>query len=166
MLIGASLVFTSRDLEAQRIQRAPARAGAPAQGGGLDRQFRQRLAEVVKRRLNLNDAQMQQLGQVNNKYERQRMQLNRQERRARQALRREVLAGDSANQSNVGSLMDQLIRLQRQRIDLTESEQKELAGFMTPTQRAQYFGIQDDLRRRVDEIRRQRQQRSGGEPAP
>jgi hypothetical protein len=37
---------------------------------------------------------------------------------------------------------------------------------MTPVQRAQYFGIQDDLRRRMEDIRQQRQQRRGGAPAP
>ena len=93
------------------------------------------------------------------------MSLNRDERQARQALRAEVLAGDSANQSKVAEICwIELLRIQRQRLDLTENEQKEMSGFMTPTQRAMYFGIQDDLRRRMEEIRQERQQRRAGAP--
>ena len=147
-------------LSAQRVDPQPARVGAPAQeGGGLERQFRERLAEVVRRRLNLDDAQMRQLGQVNNRFERDRMILLRDERRVRQSLRAEVLAGDSANQSKVSGLLDQALKIQQRRLDLTAEEQRELSAFMTPVQRAKYFAIQDDLRRRMEELRQNRQER-------
>jgi Spy/CpxP family protein refolding chaperone len=162
-----ALVVASAPLSAQRANRLPARTGEPTQGGlGLERQFRERLADVVRRRLNLNDTQMRQLGQVNDRFERERMLLLRDERRVRQALRAEVLAGDSANQTKVANLLDQALKIQRQRLDVTEREQHDLAGFMTPVQRARYFGIQDELRRRVEDIRQQRQQRRAGAPAP
>ncbi len=162
-------------LSAQRVDPAPARVRAPAQeGGGLERQFRERLAEVVRRRLNLDDAQMRQLGQVNNRFERDRMILLRDERRVRQSLRAEVLAGDSANQSTVSDLLDQALKIQQRRLDLTAGEQRELSAFMTPVQRAKYFAIQDDLRRRMEELRQNRQDRQrrsgalgpGGRRAP
>ena len=143
---------------AERLQPQP---GTPPQGLALERQFRERLAEVVKRRLVLNDTQMQQLGRVNDRFERDRMVLLRDERRARQALRAEVLAGDSADQAKVAGLIEQLLTIQRRRLDLTESEQHELSGFMTPTQRAKYFAIQDELRQRLENLRRQRQERRG-----
>ncbi|HUQ84128.1 MAG TPA: hypothetical protein VM076_23460 [Gemmatimonadaceae bacterium] len=142
---------------AQRVDRAPARAGAPAQGReGLERLLRERFADVVRRRLSLSDAQMRQLGQVNNRYERERMMLLREERQTRQALRAEVLAGDSADQTRIAELIDGALRVQRQRLDITEREQRDLAAFMTPLQRAKYVGIQDDLRRRVEEMRQNR----------
>ena len=120
----------------------------------LARQFQQRLAEVVRRRLNLNDSQMRQLGQVNGRYERARMQLLRRERQARQGLRREMAVGDSAaDQARVNEYIDETLRIQRERLDLTEREQRELSQFMTPMQRAKYFGIQDELRRRMEEMR-------------
>lgn len=135
----------------------------PAQGrAGLERQFRERLAEVVRRRLDLNESQMRQLGAVNNRYERERMLLLRDERQMRQALRAEVLAGDSADQTKVAELLDRALRIQRQRLDLTEREQRDLASFMTPVQRAKYVGIQDDLRRRLEEIRQQRRTGASG----
>jgi Spy/CpxP family protein refolding chaperone len=162
-------------LSAQRVDPAPARVGAPTQeGGGLERQFRERLAEVVRRRLNLDDAQMRQLGQVNSRFERDRLILLRDERRVRQSLRAEVLAGDSANQPRVSDLLDQALKIQQRRLDLTAEEQRELSAFMTPVQRAKYFAIQDDLRRRMEELRQNRQERQrrtgalgpGGRRAP
>ena len=156
----------SSALGAQRADRSPGRPalqGQPGQGmPALERQFRQRLAEVVRRRLNLNDTQMHQLGQVNDRFERERMLLLRQERQMRQALRTEVLAGDSADQSKVAGLLDRALEIQRQRLDLAQREQRELSAFMSPVQRAMYVGIQDDLRRRLEDIR---QQRRPGAPA-
>jgi hypothetical protein len=154
-----ALALGTWTLRAQRLQPPP---GAGIQERGLERQFRERLAEIVKRRLNLNDSQMQRLGQVNDRMERDRMRLLREERMARQALRAEVLAGDSADQPKVDRLINQLLGIQRQRLDLAEREQRELSGFMTPRQRAMYFGIQDQLRQRVEELRQQRQQRRAG----
>ena len=160
-----SCAFAITPLHAQRVERVAPRPGAAGpQRPGLERQFRERLAEVVQRRLNLDDSQMRRLRQVNDKFEAQRMQLNRDERRVRQDLRAQVLSGDSANESRVADLLDQALRIQRQRLDLTENEQKELSSFMTPTQRAKYFGIQDELRRRMEDIRQQRQERRAGGP--
>lgn len=128
----------------------------------LERQFRERFADVVQRRLKLTEPQMRQLGRVNEQFERDRMRLLRRERLMRQQLRAEVLAGDSADQSKVAGLLDEALEIQRQRLDLAQREQRELAAFMSPVQRAMYVGIQDDLRRRLEEFR---QQRRPGAPA-
>ena len=161
-VLALCLILAAAPASGQRVNSVEAQTGAPAQGRALERQFRERFAEVVKRRLTLDDTQMQQLGRVNDRFERDRMQLLRDERRARQALRAEVLAGDSADQKKVAGLLDELLTIQRRRLDLTESEQRELAAFMTPTQRAKYFAIQDQLRQRLEKLRRQRQERRAG----
>jgi protein CpxP len=158
-------IAVASPLNAQRATRVPAQAGAPAVQGraGLERQFRERFAEVVRRRLDLDESQMRQLGQVNDRYERERMMLMRDERQMRQALRAEVLAGDSADQAKVSALLDRALAIQRRRLDIAEREQRDLAAFMTPVQRAMYVGIQDDLRRRLEDFR---QQRRSGAPGP
>lgn len=165
--LAAMLIVTaSAPSGAQRADRVQGRAAVPGQAGqgvpALERQFRERLANVVQRRLNLNDAQMRQLGQVNDRYEGERMRLLRQERQMRQALRAEVLLGDAADQTKVANLLDRALQIQRERLDVTQREQRELAAFMSPVQRAMYVGIQDDLRRRLEEIRQQR--RPGAAP--
>lgn len=54
-------------------------------------------------------------------------------------------------------LLDDMLRLQRQRFVLHEDEQRELALFLTPVQRAKYFGLQEQMRRRMEEMRTQRE---------
>jgi hypothetical protein len=54
----------------------------------------------------------------------------------------------------VSDLLDASIRLQKQRISIVESEQKELARFMTPVQRARYIALQQQFRRRAQELDR------------
>jgi Spy/CpxP family protein refolding chaperone len=121
----------------------------------LERAFRQRTAEVVRRQLKLDDNQMSHLQATNQEFDRQRMALVADERQTRQALRAEMLNGDAANQQKVGTLLDQMLRLQRRRIDLQENEQRELGKFLTPVQRAKYFGLQAQLRKRMMELRDQ-----------
>jgi hypothetical protein len=151
---------------ADRLQRQQQQQLASGDQTPLARQFQQRLAEVVRRRLNLNDSQMQQLGQVNGRYERRRMQLLREERQSRQELRRQMAARDSADQSRVSALLTQTMRIQRERLDLTEREQQELSQFMSPMQRAMYFGIQDEVRRRMEEMRQQGRPGGGAQGRP
>jgi Spy/CpxP family protein refolding chaperone len=147
-------------------QRADAPAGPPpGRRAQLERQFRERLATVVQQRLHLTDAQLKRLEQTNSHFEGQRRQLVQQEREARVAIREEVLKDSAANQTRVAELIDRAIAIQRQRLDLVQQEQRELAQFMTPVQRAQYLDLQEKLRQRVEQLRRQQQQRRGDGPA-
>ena len=148
LLLGA-ISLTASTVHAQR----PGSDSAPAGRQALEQRVRQRMAAVVQQRLGLNADQMRRLGDVNRDMESQRRQLNQQERELRTGLRAEVTRGDSANQDRVARLVDQLIDVQRRRIDLVSREQRALAAFMTPTQRAQYLAIQDQLRRRMEDMR-------------
>ena len=74
------------------------------------------------------------------------------------ALRDELLVADQSriNQERVSSLLDRTIRVQRQRVELLESEQRELARFLDATQRAKLLGMQEQIRRNVGEMRGRR----------
>ena len=144
-----TLVTLSGAAEAQRS--GP--DSAPARRQALEQRVRQRMAAVVKQRLGLSDDQMRRLGEVNRDIEGERRLLNQQERDLRVGLRAELMRGDSASQDRVARFVDQLIDIQRRRIDLLSREQRALAAFMTPVQRAQYLAIQDQLRRRMEEMR-------------
>ena len=154
----ALLAEASAPLTAQVT--GPEREIAP-QRAELERRVRERTAEIVRRRLQLNDDQMSRLRVANQQFDQQRMALVTEERQARLALRSELVAGDAANQQKVGALLDQLMRLQRRRLDLMENEQRELGKFLTPVQRAKYFGLQTQLRKRMQELR----DRAQGRPA-
>jgi len=144
---------TSNSLVAQVGVVQPQASQVPPARAELERRFRERTAQVVRRRLELNDDQMAKLQASNQQFDQQRMALVAEERQARQALRAELMAGNGANQQKVNGLLDQLLRLQRRRLDIVDSEQRELGKFLTPVQRARYFGLQNEMRRRMQELR-------------
>ena len=122
----------------------------------LEQRFRNRLAAVAKRQLNLTDAQVEKLQKTTQRLAERRRLMMEQERDVRMSLRDELISGDSTRQKQVGDLLDRMVKVQRQRVDLLDEEQKDLATFLTPIQRAKYFGLEEDLRRRLDEMRAQR----------
>jgi protein CpxP len=118
----------------------------------LEQQFRERTARLTKQRLGLTDAQLDRLEKTNAKFAPQLRQLGVQERQVRQQLRQELTAGNSANQQRVSDLLDSALRIQKQRIAIVETEQKELAAFLTPVQRARYIALQAQFRKRAQEL--------------
>ena len=132
---------------------AQQRDSIPPRRAALEQQVRERIGRVVRERLRLTDEQMRQLQDVNQKYERQRLDLVRQEREARVALRRELVDDATANQATVSAQVDRMLKIQRQRLDLVEAEQRDLAKFLTPVQRAKYLALQNQMRERMEEMR-------------
>jgi len=119
----------------------------------LERQLRERTAQITRERLGLSDAQMRELERVNTRFAPRQNALATQERDTRRQLRQETMA-TQPNQARVNGLLDATISLQKQRIALIEAEQKELAAFLTPVQRARYVALQGQFRRRADQLAR------------
>lgn len=134
-------------------------ASAGAQRGGdperdsLESRVRARMAQMMRTQLGLNDDQVRQLQATNRRFEGQRRSLFEEERRVRAELRTALDAAAPDQDARVGALLDRTLVIQRQRLELTEAEQKELATFLTPTQRARLFGLEEQMRRRMDEMR-------------
>jgi hypothetical protein len=149
------LVGEARAQEVGRRQPAAGAEGAPRRQQ-LEARLRQQLWRVTKNRVGLTDAQMTRLAETSRPFEAQRRQLTMQERNERLALRRELLAGTSANQERVATSLDRVLDLQRRRAQLQIDEQRALAAFMTPVQRARYAALQEQLRRRAENLRGQR----------
>lgn len=122
----------------------------------LEKRFQQRVETMVRQRLQLTDDQAMKLREVASRAETSRRALRRDETQARKQMRDELLAGDNANESKVAELLEQMPRLERRRIELMEQEQRELAKFLSPVQRARYFALQDELRRNMQELQRRR----------
>jgi capsule polysaccharide export protein KpsE/RkpR len=134
----------------------PVTAGRNPNRAALEQQFRERSAKLAQQKLGLTDGQLAQLEQTNARYAPQINQLVTDERATRQQLRQEMAAGNQANQQHVGTLLDNSILLQKKRIALVEAEQKDLARFLTPTQRAGYLALQAQVRRRAQELARKK----------
>jgi hypothetical protein len=149
--------------QAQRNDSAP----ALGERALLQRQVRQAWIGNVRRQLNLNNEQLRTLNQVNTKYERQRLDIQRDERQARLGLKAAMEDTSAADQNaRIEQQMNALVGAQRRRADLFENEQKELAGFLTPLQRARYSVLQERLAQRLQQLRQNQQDAPAGPPPP
>ncbi len=158
--------LTPEQRDAVRDQRRAERQGG-GEGGGrplLEQRIRERFAMVVRNQLRLDDRQMRQLSDVSRKFEGRRRDLNQRERSAREVLRSEVSADRNADNPRVATALQEVLTIQKERTGILEDEDKELTTFLTPVQRARWFALQDQLRRRVDDMRRRAA--AGLDPAP
>ena len=166
VLVLLALIFPLivADARAQgTARRPPAGAEGAPRREQLEARLRQQLWRVTKNRVGLTDEQMNRLAQASRPFDTQRRQLAVQERTERLALRREILAGANAKQDRVAASLDRVLDIQRRRAQLQIDEQRALAAFMTPVQRAKYAALQEQLRRRAENLRGQRGRRVGAE---
>lgn len=141
----------SSGIRGRRTGPPPQRAdSARPDRAALEAQVRQRFGEMLRRTLGLGDDQMQKVLEINGRYAERRRLLMEQERGVRMSLREEITTGDSSRQKQVADLLDRMMQTQRQRMDVIEAEQRELASVLTPRQRAQYIGIEEQIRQRVE----------------
>lgn len=141
---------------------AAEQGAATPQRRQLEQQLRLRLGQVVRRQLQLTDQQFEQLQAVNKKYEAPRRDLNQRERYLRLSLRAELQLGDKADQAKVADYLDGMSDVQQSRLQIFRQEQKDLAGFLTPVQRAKYAALEEQLRKRVTQMRQRQPTRAAG----
>lgn len=116
----------------------------------LEARVRSRMTQVVRTQLGLTDEQARRLAATNQRLDGRRRALVNQEREARASLRVQLDRGDSANAAQVSTLLDRMLQLQRSRLELMEEEQRDLATFLTPVQRARFLGLQEQVRQRLE----------------
>ncbi len=138
------------------------RAPGPARAA-VERRLQERINEVIRKRLALSDDQFVRLRDVSARMEEDRRTLRNDEQTTRFALRQELLAGDRVNENRVAEMLDKIPKFERRRLDLMEQEQRELSKFLSPSQRARYFALQDELRRSMQDMQRRRM---GGDGTP
>ena len=121
----------------------------------LVRRLRQAFAGVVRRELKLSDEKFAQFQRVDRDFQQRRGQLQRDETAARLALRSAMADTSAVDQEKIADYLTQLTVGQRRRAELLEAEQKELATFLTPLQRAKLQGLREQLAQRVQQLRQQ-----------
>lgn len=130
----------------------------------LEGEVGQRMWMRMQNVLGLNDAQMAKVRDINQRFAQRNQLLFQQERDIRMSINDERIAADSTRQSQMADLLARMLKAQRQRIDLMEEEQKELATVLTPLQRANYMGIQEQMRRNIEMLRQQGGPGGAGNP--
>ena len=156
-VVGAQVAESAAPARVQRRAQRGAQQqlprAVPKEQQLLRQRVRQAFAGVVRKQLNLNAAQMQTLQRTDQKYEQQRRAVVLGEREARLGLKSAM--EDSTghpDQDKIAQYLDQLVQGQRRRAELLEAEQKELSGFLSPLQRAQYFALKERLNRKMQEL--------------
>jgi Spy/CpxP family protein refolding chaperone len=139
------------------------RPGGSPPRGELEAELRRGFARVVRQRVGLSDAQMQKLAPITQKHATARARIQLDERQARMELGRILRDTGSADTAKVESLLARLMDAQKRRVQLMEQEDKELATIMSPVQRARFLGLQEQLRRQMEQ---RRQSRGQGGPPP
>lgn len=129
----------------------------------LEGEIRRGFTRAVRERVGLTDDQMRRLAPVTQRHEQQRRQLMMDERTARLSLRL-AMTDSTPDQAKVADQLDRLVAIQKRRVELLEQEQKDLAAIMTPVQRARYMALQEQVRRRLEEMRQRRM--GAGAPPP
>lgn len=155
------LTLAASAAEAQGALKAGPRDDPPRRAQ-MEQQLRRSLWQIAKERVGFSDEQMVKLEQTSRRYDERRRALAIEERAQRVALRQELQSDAKADQDRVSKALDRLHQLQRDRVDLQIEEQREFATFMTPVQRARYAALQEQVRRRVDALRRQRPDSASG----
>ena len=165
LLLGALATAAVSPVRAQRAPGASQRIapGIPRQGAG--RPALDKLAVVVQRRLGLSNEQSARLRETTARFAAERQRLVQRERETRRALRLATATGDSsADQRVIGRQLDSLVALQQRRVALLAEEQREMATFLTPYQRAQFLAMQERALRAAQQLRQQRA--AAREPLP
>ena len=141
---------------ARAMRRLDPQAVPPARRQQLEQQIRRTFWRAAKQRIGFTDEQMQQLERTTQRFDARRRELGQHERVSRIALRSQMLADTAANQAAIAASLEQLHEVQRRRLELQADEQRELATFMTPLQRAKFMAMQEQVRRRMQELVRAR----------
>ena len=149
-----ALAFVTSGAVAQATpQRVPPPQDDSTQRQTLAKAIRQRWQQIVHDRLGLNDVQMRQLQETTRHFNAQRQTLNQEERAIRTEMRDQVTGAAPADDKHLAAMIDTVLDLQRQRLELTRNEQRELSLFLTPLQRVKYLALQEQLRQQMEKLR-------------
>ena len=160
VLVAPGLVAQRRDSMRQ--------GGDTAEAARLRGQIEQRFTDRVQQELKLTPDQTTKLRATQERFGTRRRTLMQQQMQRRQGLESQMQPGVAANSDSVRKLMDGMRAGRAEMLKIEQDEDQEMAGYMTPVQRARYQQMREHLMRRVNEMRQERRGRMGpgrpGEP--
>lgn len=124
----------------------------------LLQRIQDRFSAQVKEQLGLSDVQAAKMKETTANWFIKRRDLEGQVRRMRQALAGQLRPGVAASRDSVSKLVDRLLALRVTYAESFREEDRELAGYLDPVQRGQYFVLRERLLDRVQAAREERQQ--------
>jgi len=122
----------------------------------LRSEIERRFGERVRAELALTDDQATRLKATQERFGERRRALMRQQMERRRALQGQMRPGVEANADSVRKLMDAMHAGRQELLRVEQDEDKEMAGYLTPVQRAQFQMMRQRFVERIQEVRRER----------
>jgi uncharacterized protein with von Willebrand factor type A (vWA) domain len=135
-----------------------------SEAGRLRSQIEQRFRQRVQEELSLTPDQTSKLQATQERFGARRRELMTLQMQRRMALQHQMQPGVAANADSVRKLMDGLQAGRAERLKIDQDEDRELAGYLTPVQRARLVLMRERLQHRVNEMRGRGQR--GGRTGP
>jgi Spy/CpxP family protein refolding chaperone len=132
-----------------------------AEAGRLRAQIEERFAQHVQQELRLTADQAAKLRASQERFGTRRRALLRQQVERRMALQDQMQPGVAANADSVKKLMDGMQAGRAEMLKIDQDEDREMAGYLTPVQRARYQEMRERFHRRVNEMRAERRGQVG-----
>jgi uncharacterized protein with von Willebrand factor type A (vWA) domain len=143
---------------------SPAPRTDTTEAGRLRRQIEERFGARIQQELGLTVDQATKLRATQERFGERRRTLMRQQMNRRMALQGQMRPGEAANADSVRKLMDGLQAGRGEMLKLDQDEDRDMAGYLTPVQRARYQMMRQRFLERVNEMREQRRGRMGPGP--
>jgi Spy/CpxP family protein refolding chaperone len=125
-----------------------------ARAARLRAQIERRFGERVRQELGLSDAQATKLRATQQRVGERRRPLMERQRAVRMALRQQMRPGQTADPDSVRQLLDAMQGGRAALLQLEQEEDREMAGYLTPVQRARFQMMRERLHHRVQDLRR------------
>jgi hypothetical protein len=122
----------------------------------LQEEIDRRFGQVVQQRLGLTGDQSARLRATEERFRVRRRAILRQQLALRFALDGQMRPGQAADADSVRRLMDGIQANRGELFRLEQDQDREMAGYLTPVQRAQYQMLRERLLARLQEVRRER----------
>jgi Spy/CpxP family protein refolding chaperone len=149
----AGLVLAATPLQAQD------EAGDSAQAAEIRQQIETRFGQQIQAALGLTDEQAVKLRSTFQVYNPKRRALESEERAIKRGLQAQLRPGIAANSDSVAKLVTRLLAGKVAYAQTFVDEDREMATYLTPVQRAQFQVMRERLLARIEQLRLQRQMR-------
>lgn len=136
---------TAADTGAKRGGRGGGAYQGPSRA--MIEEFQKRYERILREQVTFTDDQIVKWRAWNARFDAERRPLFAEEREIRRTLRMQLAKGVTPDEAKVVDATDRWAKLQRKRLELKERENKALAAFLTPIQRARFFAFQDEAER-------------------
>jgi hypothetical protein len=137
-------------------------ADGDPQAARMRQQIETRFGAQIQEMLGLTDQQAVLLRATFTTYAPKRRALEREERAIKQALQGQLRPGIAADADSVGKLTDRLLASKVTYAQSFVDEDREMAKYLSPVQRAQFLVMRERLMARIEEVRQQRQRQQAG----